>query len=172
MAAVSEAYAVESSAPAVQHKTLTVHTVHPLQFLDVTRLIETAVQQAGLYSGIVSVQTRHTTTGILINEHEPLLLSDLRAMFERVAPSRASYAHDDYTRRTVNLTADERRNGHAHCRAALLRSSETVGVRQGLLDLGRWQRVIFVEFDGGQRRQVGLTMIGTPVPRRGSASDR
>ena len=39
MAAVSEAYAAEAAA-AVQHKTLTLHTVHPTQFMDVTRLIE------------------------------------------------------------------------------------------------------------------------------------
>ena len=160
MPAVSDAYALESPAPAVQHKTLTVHTVHPMQFLDLTRLIEAAVQHAGLYSGIVNVQTRHTTTGILINEHEPLLLADFRAMFERMAPARASYAHDDFARRTVNLTPDERRNGHAHCRAALLRSSETLSVRQGLLELGRWQRVIFVEFDGG------------PAPAGGADDDR
>ena len=166
MAAASEAQAVEVAASAVQHKTLTLHTVHATQFMDVTRLIETAVQQAGLYSGIVTVQTRHTTTGILINEYEPLLLADFRAMFERMAPARFEYAHDDFLRRTVNLTADERPNGHAHCRAALLRSSETVSVRQGLLELGRWQRVIFVEFDGGQQRQLSLTMMGTPAPKR------
>ena len=166
MAAVSDVQVVESAGPTVLHKTLTLHTVHPMQFMDVTRLIEAAVQHAGLHSGIVTVQTRHTTTGVLINEYEPLLLTDLRAMFERLAPARFDYAHDDFLRRTVNLTADERPNGHAHCRAALLRSCETVSVRQGLLELGRWQRVIFVEFDGGQQRQLSLTMVGTPAPRR------
>ena len=166
MAAVSDAVDVPSAAPAVQHKTLTVHTVHPMQFVDLTRLIETAVQHAGLHAGVVTVQTRHTTTGLLINEHEPLLLTDFRALFERLAPARFDYAHDDFLQRTVNLTPDERRNGHAHCRAALLRSSETVAVRGGLLDLGRWQRVIFVEFDGGRRRQLTLTMMGTPAPNR------
>lgn len=166
MAAVSESSEVAGAAPAVQHKTLTVHTVHPIQFMDVTRLVEAAVQQAALHSGVVTVQTRHTTTGLLINEYEPLLLADFRAMFERVAPARVDYAHDDFLRRTVNLTEDERPNGHAHCRAALLRSSETVAVRGGLLDLGRWQRVIFVEFDGARRRQIGLTMLGTTMPKR------
>lgn len=165
MPAASEAHAVDAVASAVLHKTLTLHTVHPTQFLDVTRVIESAVQQAALHSGIVTVQTRHTTTGILINEYEPLLLADFRALFERVAPARFEYAHDDFLRRTVNLTADERPNGHAHCRAALLRSSETVSVRQGLLDLGRWQRVIFVEFDGGQLRQLSLTMMGSLAPK-------
>jgi secondary thiamine-phosphate synthase enzyme len=166
MSAVSQAYAVEAPLPVVQHKILTIHTVHPTQFLDLTRLVEGAVQVAGLHSGTVTVQTRHTTTGIMVNEHEPLLLADLRAMFERVAPARASYAHDDFARRTVNLTTDERRNGYAHCRAALLRCSETLCVRGGLLDLGRWQRVIFVEFDGGQRREVTLTMMGSAPPKR------
>ena len=166
MAAVSEAYVAEAAWPTVQQKTLTLHTVHTTQFMDVTRLIEGAVQQAGLHAGVVTVQTRHTTTGILLNEYEPLLLADFRALFERLAPSRYDYAHDDFLRRTENLTADERPNGHAHCRAALLRSSETLAVRGGLLDLGRWQRVIFVEFDGAQRRQVTLTMMGTPAPKR------
>ena len=166
MAAVSETYVSDAAAFAVLHKTLTIHTAHQTQFMDVTRLIEGAVQQAGLHSGTVTVQTRHTTTGILINEYEPLLLADFRALFERLAPTRFEYAHDDFLRRTENLTADERPNGHAHCRAALLRSSETVSVRQGLLDLGQWQRVIFVEFDGARRRQLTLTMIGTPMPKR------
>lgn len=166
MAAVSDAYEVAGAAPAVQHKTLTVHTVHPTQFVDLTRLIETAVQHAGLHAGVVMMQTRHTTTGLMINEYEPLLLADFRALFERLAPARCDYAHDDFLRRTVNLTEDERPNGHAHCRAALLRSSETVAVRGGLLDLGRWQRVIFVEFDGARRRQIGLTMLGTTMPKR------
>ena len=161
MAAASPALQTQTAAPVVLHKTLTLHTVHAMQFLDVTRLVEAAVQHAELHSGLVTVQTRHTTTGILINEYEPLLLADLRALFERLAPARYDYAHDDFLRRTVNLTADERANGHAHCRASLLRSSETVAVRGGLLDLGRWQRVIFVEFDGSQRRQLTLTMMGT-----------
>jgi secondary thiamine-phosphate synthase enzyme len=161
VAAVNDAVQVQSAAPFVQHRTLTVHTVHAMQFLDLTRLVETAVQNAGLHAGTVTVQTRHTTTGILINEYEPLLLADFRALFERIAPARFEYAHDDFLRRTANLTAEERANGHAHCRAALLRNSETVAVRGGLLELGRWQRVIFVEFDGGQRRQLTLTMLGT-----------
>jgi secondary thiamine-phosphate synthase enzyme len=161
MAAISEHLAAAGAGATVLHQTLTVHTEQPLQLIDVTQLIEDAVREAGLDSGVANVQTRHTTTGILVNEYEPLLLADLRALFERLAPMRFDYAHDDFLRRTVNLTADERANGHAHCRAALLRSSETLGVRGGRLDLGRWQRVIFAEFDGGQRRQLGLTMLGS-----------
>ena len=45
-----------------------------------------AVDEAGLVEGLLVAQTRHTTTGLMINEHEPLLLADLEALFERLAP--------------------------------------------------------------------------------------
>jgi len=46
MAAVSEAYAAEAAWPTVQQKTLTLHTVHPTQFMDLTRLIEARLDTA------------------------------------------------------------------------------------------------------------------------------
>ena len=106
------------------------------------------------------MQTLHTTTGVMINEHEPLLLGDLKAMFERLVPA-GRYDHDDFERRTVNLTPDERVNGHAHCRAALLRTSESLPIVNGALTLGRWQRVFLVEFDGPRRREVSVALVAT-----------
>jgi secondary thiamine-phosphate synthase enzyme len=142
----------------VQHECLTIETLDGMECVDITDRLVEAVSRSGVVDGLLSVQSRHTTAGIMINEHEPLLLEDLRAMFERLAPA-ADYAHDDLSRRTVNLTPRERRNGHAHCRAALLRTSETVSIVDGCLSLGRWQRVFFVDFDGGQRREVRLTIL-------------
>jgi secondary thiamine-phosphate synthase enzyme len=149
-----------SPAAIVRHVVLSIETTQPLQFVDITNALSGAVDNAGLVDGVLSVQTRHTTTGLLINEHEPLLLSDLEAMFERLVPALPPYAHDDFSRRTQNLTPRERRNGHAHCRAALLRTSECIAVAGGALSLGRWQRVFLVDFDGGQRREIALTLIG------------
>jgi secondary thiamine-phosphate synthase enzyme len=144
----------------VWHARLRVQTEQPFQLVDITPSIESFVTSVGLDDGVVHVHTRHTTTGILVNEHEPLLFEDLRRMFDRLAPASAQYAHDDLTRRTVNLVPNERHNGHAHCRAALLRASESVPVEDGALALGRWQRVFFVECDGPQSRQIALTLIG------------
>jgi secondary thiamine-phosphate synthase enzyme len=145
----------------VRQVMMAIDTRQPLEFVDVTSALSRVVEEAGLVEGLLSVQTRHTTTGLLINEHEPLLLSDLEAMFERLVPASTSYAHDDFSRRTVNLSTSERRNGHAHCRAALLRTSECVPVTGGRLSLGRWQRIFLVDFDGGQHRELSLTLIGT-----------
>ena len=156
----------------VRHVVLSIETRREVEFVDLTATIAATIQGLALVDGVVTIQTRHTTTGILINEYEPLLLEDLEAMFERVAPADAHYRHDDFERRTTNIGPGERRNGHAHLRAALLHASESVPVAKGTLTLGRWQRVLFVELDGAQRREVSLTLIGEGRPFRSSTPFR
>lgn len=130
------------------------------EFIDITDRLSACVREAGLTEGLLVVQTLHTTTGLLVNEAEPLLLEDLGARLACWAPLDLPYAHDDLSRRTVNLLGNrERRNGHAHCRAAVFRSSEALIVAEGRLSLGRWQRVLFVECDGPQRRGIVVLPI-------------
>lgn len=143
-------------------RSLAVVTTRQSEFVDLTDRLHAIARDAGIGDGVIHVQTRHTTTGLLINEAEPLLLDDLAARLARWAPCDVPYGHDDLSRRTVNLGPNERRNGFAHCRAALLRSSETVLLHGGRLLLGRWQRVLFAEFDGPQRREV----VALVVPAR------
>lgn len=140
--------------------TIQVETTQPFEIVDITAAVAGVVQGIGLEEGLVMVQTRHTTTGVLLNEHEPLLFEDLQKLFDRLAPRWAPYAHDDPARRVVNLMPGERRNGHAHCRAALLRASESIAVAGRRLGLGRWQRLLFIDCDGGQRRELSVTLLG------------
>lgn len=150
----------------LRHAELTVTTTCPMEFVDITESVDRVVAAAGLRLGVVSIQTRHTTTGLLVNEHEPRLLEDLAALFERLVPAAVPSAHDDFARRPGPLPLVERRNGHAHCRAALLRASEHLHVRDGALDLGRWQRLFFVDFDGGQRRHLSVLLRGVGLASR------
>lgn len=163
MVAASPLIAAPAREAVVRHLVISVETREPLQFVDLTTAIATSAQALGLRDGVVTVTTRHTTTGILVNEHEPLLLQDLKEMFERLVPASVACAHDDFTRRVVNIGPGERINGHAHCRAALLRTSETLPISGGTLTLGAWQRVFLVDFDGGQRRRVSLTFVGEAI---------
>ena len=75
-------------------------------------------------------------------------------------PRGSGYRHDDPTARTVNLTADERVNGHAHCQALLLGASVCLNVIDGRLRLGRWQRVFLVELDGPREREISVVILG------------
>ena len=99
-------------------------------------------------------------TAIVANENEPLLLDDFAALLEHTAPRGAAYRHDDAGVRTVNVTADERVNGHAHCRALLLASSACLNVIEGTLQLGAWQRVFLVELDGPRDREISVVILG------------
>jgi secondary thiamine-phosphate synthase enzyme len=136
-----------------------VQTERHLEFVDVTDEVAHTVAEAGLREGFAVVFSRHTTAGVRINENEPLLLEDMARVLERVVPP-GEYRHDDFAVRTVNLTEDERVNGHSHCRSLLLGASETVPVSAGRLLLGRWQRIFLVELDGPSRRELVVQVVG------------
>lgn len=139
---------------------LHVTTTQPTEFIDLTDRLERLVADAGLRFGILNVQTLHTTTAIVVNEHEPLLLADFQSVLEAAAPGDGRYQHDDASARTVNVTDGERPNGHAHCRALLLPPSACLNVTGGRLWLGRWQRVFLVELDGPRERDISVILFG------------
>lgn len=142
-----------------RYATIHVTTTQPTEFVDLTDRLERLVADAGFRFGILNVQTLHTTTAVVVNEHEPLLLVDFQRILEATAPDHAGYRHDDRAARTVNRTAAERANGHAHCRALFLPTSVCLNVNDGRLVLGRWQRVFFVELDGPQEREVSAQLV-------------
>ena len=143
-----------------RHTRIQIATERPTQFIDITDRLRELVAEASIRFGFVNVQTLHTTTAIVVNEFEPLLLADFSTLLQNVAPCDAGYRHDDVTARTVNLTADERVNGHAHCRALILGASACLNVIDGRLLLGRWQRVFVVELDGPRAREFSVLILG------------
>ena len=153
-----------------QCTTFAITTYRPTEFVDLTERIEAVIAETGLRQGVVNVQSLHTTAAIVVNEHEPLLLTDFAALLDRWSPRTATYHHDDETQRTVNLSPGERANGHAHCQALLLGASVCLNVIRGQLHLGVWQRVFLVELDGPRRREVSVMAVGRfspPEPPRG-----
>ena len=148
-------------------------TQRPTVFIDMTDQVEGFVADTGIEAGLVNIQTLHTTTAIVVNEHEPLLLSDFVALIERAAPLPFSYRHDDVRKRTVNVTPGERPNGHAHCRALLLCPSASLNIVDGRVQLGRWQRIFLAELDGPRTREVSMMVMGQAgAPRMSSGAAR
>lgn len=141
-------------------KVLSIATERHLQFVDITDRVAHTVAESGIRDGFAVVFSRHTTAGIRINEHEPLLLEDMARLLERMVPQEGDYSHDDFSVRTVNLTENERVNGHSHCRSLLLGASETVPLVAGRLLLGRWQRIFLVELDGPNQRELVIQVVG------------
>ena len=71
----------------------------------------------------------------------------------------------------MNVTLGERPNGHAHCRALLLPPSACLNVVDGRLQIGRWQRVFFVDLDGPRSRQVTVLLVGNSEPASSRFAD-
>ena len=149
-----------AAARTCRHTRISVTTQNPTQFVDLTEQVEELVTESGIYAGLVHVQSLHTTTAVIVNEHEPLLLADFATLLSNAAPPDAAYRHDDMAARTVNLAPGERPNGHSHCRALLLGASVSLNVADGILQLGRWQRLFLVELDGPRTREVSILLLG------------
>lgn len=138
---------------------ISLFTSFPTTFVDITDRVDAFVRGAKVRTGMVTVQSLHTTTAVIVNESEPLLHADFRGLFERLAPAGGGYEHDNLAARH-DIAADEPINGHAHCRALLLPTSVTLTIVGGELTLGRWQRLFFVELDGPRRRELSAVIIG------------
>lgn len=143
------------------HHSIHLETMGCLQFIDLTERVAEIVEESGIRNGLVNVQTRHTTTAIIINEHEPLLLEDMKVMLNRLASPAFEYQHNNFAIRTVNLVPEEVGNGHAHCQALFLRASETLNLVNGRLQFGRWQRIFFIELDHARERTVSVMVMGS-----------
>jgi secondary thiamine-phosphate synthase enzyme len=142
------------------HQDIRLWTEEGLQFIDLTDQVIELVELSGVQNGMVNVQTRHTTTAVIVNEHEPLLLEDMKRLLERLAPRDGAYQHNNFAIRTVNMTPEEVPNGQAHCQALLLSSSATLNIVEGEVQLGRWQRLFFIELDHVRQRTVSVLVMG------------
>ncbi|HXH22454.1 MAG TPA: secondary thiamine-phosphate synthase enzyme YjbQ [Dehalococcoidia bacterium] len=133
----------------------TLQTEERTEVTDITKLVRDAIQQFPVTSGIALVNTLHTTCALFINEYQAALVSDLKALVERLVPERNGYRHDD-----PRYSDCERGNAHSHLRAALLGRNVAVGINHGDLTLGRFQSIIFAELDGPRKREITVQVVG------------
>ena len=119
---------------------------------DITERVATAVREAGIVNGMVTVFVAGSTASVTTIEFEPGAIADLNRMFEAIAPREGEYRHH------LRWGDD---NGSSHVRAALLGPSLTVPVVAGTLTLGEWQQIMLLEFDTrARRREIVIQTIG------------
>jgi secondary thiamine-phosphate synthase enzyme len=127
---------------------LAISSSRKMELIDITARLGTEVAQAGLAEGICVVYTPHTTSGLTINEGaDPDVQRDLVSVMQEIVPRDHPYRHAEG-------------NSPAHAMASLFGSSVTLFVENGLLQLGRWQKVFFCEFDGPRSREVRWRLMG------------
>jgi secondary thiamine-phosphate synthase enzyme len=142
------------------NKTLEYQTKGEFDFIDITEEVENFVRESEIKNGLVNVQTLHTTAVLILNENEPLLLEDIKANLEKIAPKNLNYKHDNFSKRTVNICDDECVNGHSHCKAIHLLVNITLNLVDSKIQLGQWQRIMLLELDRSRSRKVQVQIIG------------
>lgn len=121
------------------------------EVVDITAGVARVAQTAGVDRGLVTVCAVGSTLAITTIEYEPGVVTDLRALLERLIPTRGEYEHN-------RLNHDS--NSHAHLRAALIGPSQTIPMVDGRLVLGTWQQIVVIDFDDRPRqREVSVQVV-------------
>ena len=130
---------------------------------DITEKVNHAIKKSGVKQGFVIVNSLHTTMGIIVNEiAEPNLLRDMIEHSLKHIPEdkRSTRVHKKYNYPTTDYMhrcqdnpfcdeVDEDYNAASHIRALTFsRSSVTIPVSEGKLELGKYQQIAIFEHDG------------------------
>ncbi|HIP63266.1 MAG TPA: YjbQ family protein [Archaeoglobus profundus] len=125
-----------------------IKTSKRVEIIDITQDVQKEVERSGVKDGLAVIYTKHTTTAITINENETGLKEDILNILEKLIPTGSGYLHD-----RIDNNAD------SHIRAIFIGNSVVVPIVEGKLDLGTWQRILFIELDGPRVRKVGVKVI-------------
>lgn len=126
--------------------TLQITTTCTRKLIDITPEVSTVLGECSSHSGIVYLFNPHTTAGLTINEGaDPDVQKDILAAFTELIP-RLNYRHAEG-------------NSPAHIMTLLTGSSLTLLVEKKRLQLGRWQRIFFCEYDGPRTRSLTWKFI-------------
>lgn len=135
-------------------------TKSQIEFVDVTRFVREAVDMSKIRNGQVCVYVPHTTMGVMINHNESLLLQDFARVLSKLVPVDDQYTHDLFELKRTGALSDGRSNGHSHCKAMLLGTSETIPIARGEVLLGARQSILVVELDGSRKRTAIVQVMG------------
>jgi secondary thiamine-phosphate synthase enzyme len=118
--------------------------------IDITQKVAEVVNSSSLTNGLVTVFCPSSTSGVTTLEYEPGVQQDLKRIFDELVPAEDVYLHDE---------AWHDGNGHSHVRAALLKASLTIPLVDGLLTLGTWQQIVYIDFDTRQRKREIIVQV-------------
>ncbi|MGA2694814.1 MAG: secondary thiamine-phosphate synthase enzyme YjbQ [Terriglobales bacterium] len=129
---------------------LKLHTKTRRAYVHLTPQVEEIVRKSGVREGMVLVSAMHITAGVYVNDNESGLIEDIDQWLEDLAPANPDYKH--------HQTGED--NGDSHLKALLIHHEVIVPITAGKLDLGRWQRIFYAEFDGQREKRVIVKVMG------------
>lgn len=135
-------------------KTLTEYfwfnTKNQREYINITGRVEDAVGKSGVREGMVLISAMHITAAVYVNDAESGLIADVEDWLQELAPEGPDYRH--------HRTGET--NGDAHLKNLLVHHQVILPITGGRLDLGPWQQVYYVEFDGRRPKRLVIKAMG------------
>jgi secondary thiamine-phosphate synthase enzyme len=120
---------------------------------EITDQVESLLRSSGITTGLATVFVQHTSASLVIYENaDPTARADLHRFFEDLVP-------EDHP--GLIHTAEGPDDSTSHLRMALTRTSESIPVANGRLQLGTWQGVyLFEHRSAPHRRTITVSLLG------------
>lgn len=126
------------------------------EMIVLTSQVERIIAESNIRDGMVTVITKHTTTGITVNEALECLESDIQTALSLFAPEDRPYSHARMLR-DYGSTAG---NPTGHLKAMLTGNHCHFMIQNGEMVRGGAQDIYFCEFDGPAQRTVLVLVEG------------
>ena len=119
---------------------------------EITDEVQEKIGQTGVRNGTVKIFVQHTSCSLTMMENAaPAARRDLERFFEKLVPEGAEYEHDD----------EGPDDMPSHIRMVLTRTSETLPIVDGKMQLGTWQGIFLFEHRrAAHQRKLSVTIIG------------
>jgi secondary thiamine-phosphate synthase enzyme len=120
---------------------------------EITDEIQSKINKCSVRTGTVTVFVQHTSCSVIIMENaDPTARRDLEEFFDRLVPEDADY---------FTHGSEGSDDMPSHIRMVLTRTSETVPIMEGKMQLGTWQGIFLFEHRrASHRRKIWITIIG------------
>jgi secondary thiamine-phosphate synthase enzyme len=120
---------------------------------EITDEVQSKIDRFGVRNGTATIFVQHTSCSVIIMENaDPTARRDLEEFFDRLVPEDV----DHFTHRSEGND-----DMPSHIRMVLTRTSETVPIVDGEMQLGTWQGIFLFEHRRApHRRKVFVTVIG------------
>ncbi|GAG86608.1 unnamed protein product [marine sediment metagenome] len=110
---------------------INVRTTKDMEFVNITSQVQKIIDESDVENGVCYLYVPHTTAAITINEGaDPAVVKDIIEQLNKTVPKSGRYHHLEG-------------NAHAHIKASILGSSQTVIIKNKKLALGTWQSIFF-----------------------------
>ena len=132
-------------------KELWFNTTQRRELINITKEIQSCINESGIKEGLVLVNAMHITSSVFINDDESGLHHDYEVWLEKLAPEKpySQYKHNSFED-----------NADAHLKRTIMGREVVCAITHGTLDFGPWEQIFYGEFDGKRRKRVLVKIIG------------